>query len=324
MITFGGHRKKVLVLFIFAIFVIMAHAPSAVCLIIIIAPTVILYLKREPKHGLKLLLVWAIPFVATLPWTYELIVETAKSLLVQKELPAYIYMPNILKTYGYIPAVLGIIGTWWLAFKSGTNKYILALGLVIILLMLTTFYILHWGAETIYLRGILFMLLMLGIVAGAGLSAIKNIKLPIKTSVPRFTHNIGYVLSLGLIIVILLIAIPARQNVLYYHMIDDADYKAFLWIGDNVDDNYQVAVLDPWKATAFTAITGKYVYTRLHSSPTEQTKKVSAFLENGCNDTDFLRDNGISIVYTREKCDNPDLVEVSNNVYLLDTVEKWK
>ena len=31
----------------------------------------------------------------------------------------------------------------------------------------------------------------------------------------------------------------------------------------------------------------------------------------------FLRENGISIVYTRGECDNPDLVEAEKNIYLL-------
>ena len=78
-----------------------------------------------------------------------------------------------------------------------------------------------------------------------------------------------------------------------------------------------MAILDPWKATAFTALTEKYVYSRTHVSPTPRDVKVRDFLRLGCEDTEFLRKNGISIVYTRESVNNSDLEEVRNNIYLV-------
>lgn len=100
-------------------------------------------------------------------------------------------------------------------------------------------------------------------------------------------------------------------------MIETEDYEAFIWIRDNVDDRYQKAILDPWKGTPFTAITGKYVYTRIHMGPDDITREADDYLAGGCKDTDFLRKNGISIVYTQQECSNPDLVEVNKWVYLL-------
>jgi hypothetical protein len=100
-------------------------------------------------------------------------------------------------------------------------------------------------------------------------------------------------------------------------MIDEEDYQAFAWIRDNIDNTYNRALLDPWKATAFVAITQKSVYTRIHVSPLPRDLEAYQFLDNGCRDTAFLRDNRVSIVYTRDACDNPDLVEVRENVYLL-------
>ena len=84
-----------------------------------------------------------------------------------------------------------------------------------------------------------------------------------------------------------------------------------------MSDDYGKAVLDPWQATAFAAITEKKVFTRIHAYPKPSDDEASAFLENGCVDTGFLKDNGISIVYTRESCDNPDLTAVREGVYLL-------
>jgi len=119
------------------------------------------------------------------------------------------------------------------------------------------------------------------------------------------------------VIITLVICIPARQHIPYYHMIDSYDYDAFSWIGENVSDDYGKAVLDPWKATAFCALTEKKVFTRIHAYPKPRDNKAYAFLNSGCVDTAFLKDNGISIVYTQGSCDNPALTLVREGVYLL-------
>ncbi len=51
--------------------------------------------------------------------------------------------------------------------------------------------------------------------------------------------------------------------------------------------------------------------------PTKETMRAYAFLRGGCDDTSFLEDNGISLVYTPGACNNPDLVKVRKRVYLL-------
>ncbi|UCH51906.1 MAG: hypothetical protein JSV54_03950 [Chloroflexota bacterium] len=75
--------------------------------------------------------------------------------------------------------------------------------------------------------------------------------------------------------------------------------------------------MDPWKGTAFTAITGKKVYGRIQRYPMERAKRASAFMEERCRDTEFLRENGISIVYSLFDCDNPDLIELRPHVFVL-------
>jgi len=173
-----------------------------------------------------------------------------------------------------------------------------------------------------YERGLMFMMLMLGIIAGAGLAGVKNFSLPEKLATrlrmpPIITQHVGKFLCLALIGVTLAIVIPDRQDTGYYHMIEEEDYQAFVWIKENVGKDYDKAILEPWKATVFTAVTGKYVYTRTHAFPTAKDEEASRFLEKGCTDTDFLRENGISIIYHQGECHNPDLIELRENVYLL-------
>ena len=132
----------------------------------------------------------------------------------------------------------------------------------------------------------------------------------------------GNILCLALIGLTLATCIPLHHNIPYYHMIDEEDYQAFVWIRDNVSEDYERAILDPWKATAFTAITMKNVYTRIHMGPKDTDKEAYAFLSGGCTDTLFLKEHGVSIVYTRGDCRNPDLVEVRKYVYLLKPRER--
>ena len=175
-------------------------------------------------------------------------------------------------------------------------------------------------------------MLMMSIVAGAGLRELWKLELPWITHLrlrrPRIVQAAGILLCLVVIGGTLAIAIPDRQSIPYYHMIDKADYDAFVWIKDNIDVSQRKAILDPWKATPFAALTERYVYSRIHSAPKASDKRVYDFLRGGSTNTTFLMDNGISIVYTRVYeweqgttveygVNNPDLVEVRKDVYLL-------
>lgn len=184
-----------------------------------------------------------------------------------------------------------------------------------------------------YERGLMYMMLMVSIVAGAGLMGVKNLRLPARLSThlkvpPIIEQNVGRFLCLVLIGITLAITIPDRLDTPYYQMIDEEDYQAFVWIRDNINEDYDKAILDPWKATAFAAITGKNIYTRIHAYPMDKDNEAYAFLRSDSTDTAFLRENGISVIYTRVydgaqdrnieySSDNPDLVEVAKNIYLL-------
>jgi hypothetical protein len=306
-----------LMLLLFTCFMIVTHSTSAVGLAIIVTPAVLIYLKKETRHGLVLLLMGAVPFVITLPWTAGLIKSTAASLLVTHPLPAGHDLPVLVKTYGYLPIAAGLAGTFWLTLKGGLKNYGIVLGGLLILTVLAVFYTFHYGVDLIYLRGILYALLVFSILGGAGLAAVKRLALPERFKVPSALRKIGYPLCLALVALILAIAIPVRLNTPYYHMIDDADYQTYSWISANVDSGYRKAVLDPWKATPFAVITGKYVYARIQVGPDDQTRQADEFLASGCADTAFLKVNDISIVVTSGECLNPDLTRVRENVYLL-------
>jgi len=308
-------------LFIFTCFLLTIHAPTAVGLAIILAPYILLNLKGSFKHSLGLTLALVVPFLAPFPWIFHMLLPTAKLLFSSKPIPTYIELPRIIQAYGYLSILFCLLGTFLLAIKGRKESYGLILGLLMLLAMLVVYYTFHYGVEIMYFRGLIYMMLMMSIVAGAGLMGVRQLKLPARVNAwlkaPLITQNAGNILCLALIALTLVMVIPVRQDIPYYHMIDGEDYEAFVWIKDNLSQGYSRAILDPWKATAFTAITDKDTYTRIHSYPTDRDKIAYTFLEDGCTDTAFLRGNGISIVYSQQGCNNPDLVEARKNVYLL-------
>ena len=310
-----------LAIFAFTCLLLSMHAATAVGLVIILAPYILLNMKGNFKHSLALGLVLVVSFLAPFPWIFNMLLPTARALFTPQPLLTFVDLPRIISTYGYLPIAFGMLGTFLLAVRGGKRNYGLVLGLSALLLMLVAFFTFHYGVAIMYYRGLIYMMLMLSVVAGAGLMGVKNLRLPAKLETwlkaPFVTENVGRVLCLIFVGLILAISIPSHLNTPYYYMIDEQDYQAFVWISENVDDKYDRAILDPWKATPFTAITEKYVYTRLHSYSKPRDKEVYRFIKAGCMDTTFLRETGASIVYTREECHNPDLIMVRENVYLL-------
>ncbi|MDD5128011.1 MAG: hypothetical protein PHR43_07975 [Dehalococcoidales bacterium] len=315
--TIGGY----VAVFIFTCFLLAIHAPSAVCLVLILLPYIILNLKGNTRHSLLLLLVIAVPFLAPFPWIFKMLLPTAMKLLTPEPLPEYIDFPRIIRTYGYVPMALCLVGTFWLAVKGGKKYYGLVLGLLALLLMLVVYFTFHYGLDIMYTRGLMFMMLLVGVVAGAGLAAVRRLELPPGVveaiRIPQITNHLGNFLALVLVGLTLWFGIPLRQGIEYYHLINDADYEAFVWVKENVGAEHQKAVLDPSKALPFRIITGKKVFTWVFTEPKPNDIQAAKFLTDGCVDTEFLRKNGISLVYTTRGCQNPALIEVSKNVFLL-------
>ena len=77
--------------------------------------------------------------------------------------------PYVITDYGYLPISVSLIGTLVVAIRVNKKVYALALGLLAILLMLATFFTLHYGVVIVYERELTHMMLMLSIIAGADL-----------------------------------------------------------------------------------------------------------------------------------------------------------
>ena len=319
-----------ILIFVFICFLLSIHAPSAIFPIIVLTPYILLNLKGNFKHSLWVTLALLTPFLIIFPWIVTLVFKTAGVLFTPQSHTDYVQLPRVIQTLGYVFLSLSLLGTFLLAIRGGKKNYGLVLGLLALLLMLVSFYTFNYGISILYERGLLFMLLILGIVGGAGLSAVRHFQIPERfrnwvrlSYINRYAGVMAWVILIG---VVLSISIPKHLDTNYYYMIDEEDYKTFVWIRDNLDEEYSKAILDPWKATAFSAITGKYAYTRIHAYPMEIDLRSYEFLRGGSNDSTILKENGISVVYTRVVSEdgnieygsnNPDLVQVAKNVYIL-------
>jgi len=309
-----------LVLLIFTCFLLSIHAATAVGLVIILVPYILLNVKGKFTHSLGITLALGIPFLG-FPWIFHMLLPPATALLTPQPLLAHVDLPRIINTYGYLPVLFCLLGTFLLVIRGGKKNYGLVLGLLALVVMLTTFFTFHYGVTIMYYRGLMYTMLMMSVVAGAGLMGVKELRLPVKVAAwlkaPLITKNAGNILCLVFIGLSLAMCIPSHLNEPYYHMIDEQDYEAFVWIRENVDNGYEKAILDPWKGTAFAAIAERYVYAKILAYPQSRDREAYEFLQGGCSDTDYLKENGISIIYTRWECSNPDLVEVRKNIYLL-------
>jgi hypothetical protein len=312
------------ILYFFVMFLLAIHAPTGVGLLIILIPYILINFKGDFKHALGVLLAVVLPFAFGFPWVGTILRVDTEGLLFASEITRNVALPHVMGAYGYWPTVLCGLGIVMLVFRGGKQHYGLILGLLALLLMLVVRYSFHYGDDTMYFRGLHYMMLMMGIVAGAGLMLVRKVRLPDgiveRLKIPKLTvltRNIGAIICAVIIGLTLNVAIPDRQHTLYYRMINEVDYQAFVWIRENVDSDYSKAILDPWKATAFTAITGREVLTRIGEAPTVKDVEVVNFLNGGCQDTAYLRNNNISLVYTPVRVNNEDLVQVQQYVYLL-------
>lgn len=217
---------------------------------------------------------------------------------------------EFLELMGFIPILLMAVGVGLLIRKKKIENLGLLFSLIIIVLFISLIYFIFphfYSVQAIYDRAIMLLTIIIGLIAGYGLLLVHK------------TNKTAFIITL---VCLFLIVVPTHANEPYYHIITESEYDDFVWIRDNVNDSYDKAILDPWKAIAFTPVTGKAVYFNIPQGPSSKinmlSNNIDRFFVDGCTDTDFLINNKINIVYTQTPCMNPELVEVHCGIYLLN------
>ncbi len=309
------------VLSLLALGTAVIHPPTAATLLVVIFPYVLLELKGNARVSLGIALALVLPFAILLPAIHQTVIPVVKWFLTLQPVGEGVALPSLVSTLGYVTVGLFLLGVARISWKGSRASNGLVLGTVALLVMLAVFFILRYGVRIVYYRGLVVGMLMVSVLAGAGLAAAGKLRLPAglerRLKAPWLAHRAGALAVLALVMVTLAIVIPMRVSTPYYHMIDSEDYAAFTWIRNNLDVRYDRALLDPWKSMPFVAVAGKTVFSITGEEPDWNGKAVYAFLEGGATDTALLTGSGISVVYTRDRCDNPDLVEVRKYVYVL-------
>jgi len=230
------------------------------------------------------------------------------------------YLPLFRDTndkFGYATMVIFIIGLFFLCYRGKYRNYALIAYTVVFLLQIVLFSQFNIGIGIMYDRSFMYLFILASIIAGYGL---KELRL----SLGRYLNKCrGIVPIVMAILVTLLVFLSVRSHLRepYYYIVDDQTYEDFIWIRDSLDASYNRAVMDSWVAFPFPPITGRFIYTFSAIAPDAERiarlVEVEAFFAQGGSDTGWLRENGISIIYTQDPIDNPDLEKVRDRIYLL-------
>lgn len=292
-----NEKSKFLVYSFFLVFLLYSHPPTAVATIIFSGIFILLEKKYEvlPYIFLAILI--------SLPQYINIILEKGLEATVFSTFVRFSY---IFKEYGFLPTFFFVMGSYFVLKKWDRNVVFVFCAIVLLFIN----FIFRRFHETFLIvpeRNYLYLMIIMAIVGGYALK--ERIW---KTSKQK---------EIFLIVLILLAFTEAaikHYEEPYYHIINDKEYQDFLWVKENIKDGK--AIIDPWKAAAFTAVAEKYVYTTISLGPREpgpsRNKEVIIFFENNCSNTDFLKNNRISIIYSYVECENPELKKLRSRIYI--------
>jgi hypothetical protein len=231
---------------------------------------------------------------------------------------------------GIITWILFIFGVYYIIMRGKSLQFTACFSSIAFIVIIGLFNIFGYGLSIIYERSFLYLFLFISIVAAIGLREIREAlpKVFDKYHPNLFARYSNFrkqmILSIVIISLLVVFAVPSHIDTPYYKMISEKDYEAFTWIRDNLDSyrdsnhTYTTGAVDPYKASPFSAITGLYV---LSSSMHPVIRywnldidDMDSFLVNQCRNTSFLNRSGITVIYGL--CDNSNLTMIHPNVYL--------
>ena len=303
-----------------ALFLIHGTTAVAVGFVLVVYLLFYLTLSKSPRRqllpALSCLLLIPVSVLVIYLWNQSFVMKQIKDIISAEHLP----MPPIsspLPQLGYIMLALAVVGFGFLIVRGGWRNYALIIPTVI-LLFFVQFYR-RWfqvGPDILYERGWLYVMLLMALIAGYGLSQLRQWGLRIYKRW-RWGASLVYLLLVLVVAVSLVQRMGGYAKEDYYHVIDVPTYYDFVWIREELPQS-SVALLNPYIAWAFFPITGKYVYTA-QAAPwgVKEAAEIRQFMAEGALDTSWLEERNIDLIYSPYPLQNPDLVEVRDKVYIL-------
>ena len=324
-----------LVLLVLLSFLFIAHVPTAVFAGLIIAvygvfQTLRRALTRRPvrrralAHLAAVLGVVALSSLPLLAYNNWLVGAAVAEPLPQELLVA---PGGIIPRFGYVPYALFVLGLVLLA-RSGirTDR-----ALLVTTVLVAAYAFLHYqfgvGNAALYSRSILYLSLLLLLIAGLATSDVRRWLAKVLSL--RWAGGASFAAA-GLVLVAVMLpslglSLESRYEEQYYHRIGDTQYEDFVWMRDHLCTGYERALTEPQFGRAFAAITGRHVYAAIPTTAAPvrpaEVDEAKLVLRDGVPDADWLRERGVSIVYTTRRVENPELVKVHDRVYVLPETE---
>ncbi|MEA1985614.1 MAG: hypothetical protein U9N13_08200, partial [Euryarchaeota archaeon] len=213
------NTKKYHVLFIFTAFLFLLHPPTALAVIAVLIPFVLLNYRDGPKHSMYIAAALMFAFLISSPRLLHLVAPTAGSMVSTSTwfLP---FAPTVFKVYGYLPTLMFVVGVFAMGWCGKIKDHGLIFASVLLLLPIVVFVQLYIGNGIIYDRNYSYLMVLMSIIGGFGL-------LSISTGLKKY--RFGPVIYALLAISILTTAAIAHSNIPYYHIMDEQEYRDYLW-----------------------------------------------------------------------------------------------
>lgn len=289
--------------FIVLTFLLIMHPPTALAFFILINIKFLLNRKQYWRNITLQLLAG----ILALPLYLEIFIQkgtdTLNSLTFSSIIPA-LFIPRYI---GWLLIVLILIGIY---SSIKNKKYDLSVFSIILLMFILIAYRFQFEFFIPYGRALMYLYLILAILFGIGCEIIITLSK---------NKKIRTLFAIILVVLVLITVLPAKieSNNYIYHIVDSNEVSAFKWIGENTTQN-SIAILDPWKANAFTPLAEMRVYSRIMQGPNNisemKNTEVYAFFQGNCTNMAFLEQNNLSVIYG--SCNNSQLNEVYPNVYI--------
>jgi hypothetical protein len=310
LIVFGLYLIKIKSKYWFLILsaLLIIHPPSAMAFLLLInIEFIILAIRSKSVNGYVKNLMWEmIGGIIAIPFYWDVFMVKGVDAINQLNFIAIssaLFIPRFL---GWTLLLIALIGIY---FATEKKNYSISSYIIGLLIFISIFYYFRVEVFIPYRRALMYLFLILAIPFGYGCEKIINL-----------TKNKKYQIIIGIVLIaiVLITAIPSRleESNKVYHVINDEDFEAFNFIRENTPED-AIVVIDPWKANAITPIAERQVYSRIAQGPNEEIEakndEIKEFFDNKCQDTGFLEENNINVVYG--ECEDSELVEVYENVW---------
>jgi len=286
-------------LFLVIAFTLVMHPFSGIALLILLNCFLLNEIIETKRINYKLILQQIIGIVLALPLFLDPLLEKGLgNLQFNTSIIPFYFIPRV---FGYLIMGIILIGFYLIAYQ---RKYVFNTYILVMLSLILVYYQFRFNFLIFYERNLMYLFesfsIPFGVFFGCVIGKIKK-------------YQVFFILVLLIVLGIFMLPGKVESTKQVYHIINENEYSDFMYIRENLNGK---AVLDPWKAIAFTPIAEREIYSRIPPGPNEiylnRNEEVFSFFNQSCSNLTFLEENNIKIVYGECK----GLRKVKNNIFV--------